>query len=379
MRFAKYLLKNIWRHRTRSMLTIGGAAVGIFVYYFLCSLQDGMHQLTEGAQNNRSLIVFQANRYCPSTSRLHEEYARTISKMSGVQDVMPVKVYTNNCRASLDVIVFHGVPAEKIQTFRDLKLISGDWDLFLKRKDAAVVGSAIAKRRRLTQGSKFTVGEISVTVAGIFESQIPADESFVYTHLDFLQRSRGMASEGSVTQFEVRLNEDADAESVCRAIDERFRNGPISTDSKPKGAFQASVAGDIVELIDFSGYLGLACVALVFGIVSTTSAMTVQDRFKEFAVLQAMGYTAGRIFRFIVVESLIVSQIGGVLAILAATFMLWWTQLAVGTEGVLIAFQPSHLIAGKSMLVSFVVGALASLFPAWSAARLDIANTIKAQ
>ncbi len=64
--------------------------------------------MTTGSDADRTLIVFQENRFCPTTSRLPEDYAQKIKKIPGVRDVMPIQVWTNNCRASLDIVVFNG-------------------------------------------------------------------------------------------------------------------------------------------------------------------------------------------------------------------------------------------------------------------------------
>jgi len=75
LKFAPYVMKSLWRHRTRTALTVSGSAVALFVYCFVGAVQDGLARLTQGSQAERTLIVFQANRYCPSTSRLPEDYA----------------------------------------------------------------------------------------------------------------------------------------------------------------------------------------------------------------------------------------------------------------------------------------------------------------
>ena len=105
-----YILKTLWRHRARTLLTVSGMAVAMFVFSLVGSVQEGLSRLTRGIDANRSLIVFQENRFCPTTSRLPADYASTIATMDGVQDVIPIQVFTNNCRASLDVVVFYGVP-----------------------------------------------------------------------------------------------------------------------------------------------------------------------------------------------------------------------------------------------------------------------------
>src|SRR5205823_258259 len=108
-RFLPYVLKNLWRQRTRTVLTASGAAVALTVFCFIGAVQEGLAKLTQGQLADRVLIVFQANRFCPSTSRLPEDYTRIIGKLPGVRDVIPIKVFMNNCRASLDLVVFHGV------------------------------------------------------------------------------------------------------------------------------------------------------------------------------------------------------------------------------------------------------------------------------
>jgi len=372
-KFAPYVFKSLWRHRARTALTVSGAAIALFVFTFVGAVQSGLAGLT-GTEAERSLIVFQANRFCPSTSKLPEDYARRIARLDGVADVVPVKVFTNNCRASLDVVVFHGMPADKVRSARDLKLTAGDWGEFERRQDAALVGQALARRRGLAVGGRFSIGEVTVMVAGVFRA---ADENVLYTHLDFLQRTRGLNSVGTVTQFEVRLAEGADPRAACRAIDATFRGGPILTDTRPKGVFQARAVGDLAELIGFAHYLGFACVGLVLALVATTTVMAVQDRVREHAVLQTLGFTGRRIFALVMAESLLVSFAGGLLGVGLALAALAWKDLAVGAEGVSIAFRPSAGLAATGLAVTTAVGMLAGLAPAWRASRTEIVASLR--
>ncbi|MBI1832544.1 MAG: ABC transporter permease [Planctomycetes bacterium] len=385
-KFMPYIAKNLWRNRTRSALTISGAAVAMFVFTFVGSVQDGMADLNRGSKTERTLIVFQANRFCPSTSRLQEDYAGKIAKMPGVEDAVPIKVYMNNCRASLDVVVFNGLPAEKLRKIRDLKIVDGDWSAFEKQRDAAVVGQALATRRNLSVGQRFSIGAVTVTIAAIFSAANGAEESFIYTHLEFLQWTPGSASIAPgadvterryVTQIEVVLAEGTDANAMCRTIDEKFRGGPVQSDTRPKGVFQARAVGDLVELIGFTHYLGYACVALVLTLVGTTTLMAVQDRVREHAVLQTLGYSWRRIFGFVMIESVIVSLIGGTVGIGLALAVLSWKGLAIGSEGVTIAFSTSPGLALTGLLATLIVGVVAGLAPAWTAARAEIVESLR--
>lgn len=376
-KFLPFIAKNLLRNRTRSALTISGAAVAMFVFTFVGSVQDGMANLSRGNQTERSLIVFQANRFCPSTSRLPEDYARKLAKLPGIEEAVPIKVFMNNCRASLDVIVFHGLPPEKLRRIRDLQLVAGDWAQFEKQRDAAVVGQSLARRRNLSVGARFSIGEVTVTVAAIFTAANAAEEAFIYTNLEFLQRTRGLNSVGTVTQLEIVLAEGTDAQAMCRSIDDLFRSDRIQTDTRPKGVFQTRAVGDLVELIGFARYLGLACVGLVLTLVGTTTLMAVQDRVREHAVLQTLGFSWQRIFGLVMIESLIVSLLGGLLGTGLALAVLSWEGLAVGSEGVTIAFSTSPQLAVIGLLATALVGLAAGLLPAWTAARGEIVESLR--
>ena len=283
-------------------------------------------------------------------------------------EVVPIQVYTNNCRASLDVVVFHGVPPAQLRVARpDLRLIDGDWAEFERKADAALVGRGLARRRNISVGQAFRVGGITVTVAGIFAADEPSEEDYVYTPLKFLQRTRQENSEGFVTQLEVHLTPEADPQATAAAIDDLFRGGPVATDTRTKGVFQAQSLADLVELIEYSHYLGYACVALVLALVATTTVMAVQDRVGEHAVLQTIGCTAGRIFSLVVSESMLVSILGGLVGIGAAMATLALYPITFGAEAVTVAFTPSLDLAAKGMIVAAVVGLVAGLMPGWQA------------
>lgn len=377
MKFLPYIVKNLWRHRTRSLLTVSGAAVALFVFCFVGAVQEGLDRLMHNEQAERTLVVFQENRFCPTSSRLPEDYARRIAAMDGVADVVPIQAYTNNCRASLDAVVFHGLPVDKLRSARDLTLVAGDWSGFEGRSDAALVGENVARGRRLKPGSQFTIGEVSVYVAGIYRSSVAAEDNLIYTHLEYLQRSQENASTGVVTQFEVQLTEGADAETVAASIDETFHAGPIATTTRRKGVFQTSTLADLVDLVGFAQWLGYACLGLVLALVTTTTVMAVQDRVRQHAILETIGLRPRRLFQLVVLESALVCILGGVLGTLLALGALGWSGLGIGVEGVTVAFRPSLHLGLLGIGLSLLVGILAGAIPAWQASRTRIVDALR--
>jgi putative ABC transport system permease protein len=199
----------------------------------------------------------------------------------------------------------------------------------------------------------------------------------LYAHLPFMQRTRGLNAVGTVTQLEIKLGDGADAEAVAKAIDERFRGGPIATDTRPKGMFQAAAVGDLADVIGMATYLGFACVALVLALVATTTVMAVQDRVREYAVLQTLGFSGPRIFGLVISESLLVSFVGGLIGLSVALAGLYFSGLSIGTEGVSIAFLPSPRVALIGLAVTLAIGIAAGLAPAWRAARAEIVESLR--
>ena len=376
-KFVPYVLKSLWRHRARTLLTVSGTAVALLVFCFIGSVQQGLLALTAGEDAGRTLIVFQENRFCPQSSRIPQDYEWTIAKMSGVKDVIPIKVFTNNCRASLDAIVFQGMPPEKLKAWRDVDLKSGDWTSFAGQDDAALVGIDVATRRELSVGDKFTIGDVSVVVRGVFQSAAAAENNLIFTQLDFLQRARGANDVGTVTQLEVHLNDTADPDALAKQIDEEFRTGPVGTTTRTKGMFQADTLADLAELIGFVHWLGYACVGLVLSLVATTTVMSVQDRIKEHAVLQTLGLRPLRVFNLVIIESLLLSTLGGILGVVGSSLLLTSTGMSIAAEGVTIAFEPSLTLAVQGILVAIVVGLLAGIAPGWHAAQTEIVPALR--
>jgi putative ABC transport system permease protein len=376
-RFAPYVWKTLWRHPTRSLLTVSGASVAIFVLCFIGSIQEGLNRMVQGEDAQRRLIVFQENRFCPTSSRLPEDYARQILQVAGVTDVLPIQVWTNNCRASLDVVVVHGVPAAKLSENRKLRMIEGQWSTFTKRTDAAVVGRQFARRRQVRLGDQLTFGSMSVHVAGIFESDSSAEEDLIYSHLLFLQLAESQAAAGLVTQLEVHLNENADPDGVAKQIDQVLRTGLVPTTTRRKSAFQTATISDLVDLIGYAYWLGVACVGLVLSLVATTTVMSVQDRVQEHAVLQTLGVRPGRVMRLILAESTLLCFWGGVLGVALAWSILSWGNFSVGAEGVAITLRPSTAMILSGLGISLVLGSLAGFIPAYHATRTNLVSALR--
>ena len=371
-------LKNILRHRLRSLLTMAGVAAGMFLFTAVETMQHALAKVTKAGADDTTLVVYRENRFCPATSRLPEYYLPTIKRIEGVREVIPIQIAVNNCGASLDVITFRGVPAESLRKYNpELTVIAGSYEDWVKRSDAALVGQTFAQRRGLKPGDKFEAVGINVQVAGILKSKESQDNNVAYVHLPFLQQASNIGL-GTVTQFNVKVASAELLDSVAQQIDDTFRSDSQPTVTRPEKAFFAETAKQMIELIGFTRWLGLGAVAAVLGLVANAVLLIVRGRVKETAVLATLGFSKFRIGLLVSSEGVLLGLLGGALGVVSAYFFFHWQSFTLGNEGLTLSITPNLAVLVKGLYVALLLGLLASLYPAWRASRQSIVQSLNA-
>jgi len=379
-KFLPVIFKQVYRNPTRSLLTVGGVATAMFLFCTIEAMQSGMREATEANAAETTLIVYRENRFCPFTSRLPERYLSRIEKIPGVKSAVPMTIVVSNCRTSLDVVTFRGVPTEIFSSAQapGFKIVSGSVEEWKKRTDAALVGKTLATRRGLKVGDRFDANGITVSVAAIVDSDEPQDQNVAYVHLPFLQRAPGSKGLGVVTQYNVKVENPRDLKGIAEAIDLEFKTESEPTATRSEKAFVARAAGDLLELIGFTRWLGVGCVFAVLALVANTVILSVQDRVREHAVLQTLGFRGSLIARLIVLEGLVLSLLGGTAGIAISLAVLRWGQFSLSNEGLSINFQAGSDVVIRGMAITVLLGILAGLVPAWQASRREIVESFRA-
>ena len=369
--------KQLSRHRLRTTLTILGVASGMFLFTAVETLQRSLSSATEETAADTTLIVYRENRFCPATSRLPEHYVDEIRRIPGVREAIPIQIIVNNCGASLDVITFRGVPEGQLGKFApEIKIVNGSGADYEKRDDGALLGEQFARRRGLKPGDKFDAVGITVHVSGIITSPFPQDNNVAYVKLPFLQQA-SRTGLGVVTQFNVRVNSSADLKPVATAIDQRFKSDQSPTNTRPEKAFFAETAGQLIELIGFTRWLGLGAVLAVIALVGNSILLIVRGRVKENAVLRTLGYSSKAILFLVVSEGGLLGLLGGFLGTALATGFLRWQSFTLGSEGMTLAIRPDLVTAAYAVAAAFILALAASIYPALQAIRQPIVKSLR--
>jgi putative ABC transport system permease protein len=251
--------------------------------------------------------------------------------MEGVREVIPIQIAVNNCGASLDVITFRGVPAETLTAYApEIEIIAGSEDEWLKRDDGALIGEVFAQRRGLIPGDRFEAVGVIVTISGILRSPNAQDNNVAYVKLPFLQQATKLGL-GTVTQFNVRVNNADQLESVAAAIDEFFRSAEQPTNTRPEKAFFSETASELIQLIRFTRWLGMGAVVAVAALVANALLLAVRGRIKENAVLRTLGYPGPAIGCLVVSEGSMLGLIGSAVGVGGAAAFLAWQSFSASS------------------------------------------------
>lgn len=358
----KLSLLQLKRHRIRTLLTLIGTVSGLFLYIVIESFQSSLERTTSINAEDDILIVYRDKRFCPFASRLPEDYLGKIQKIEGVKSVVPIQVIVNHCGTSVDTITFRGLPKSQIDSFIKGDDFIGNKNNWSRFTDAAIVGTEMKKRRGIKMGDIFDAAGIKVRVVGFLESDDPQKMNSLFVHLDFLQQASGRGL-GEVTQFNVKVNEPQKMAEVAQAIDETFRYDREPTHTRPEKAFIAQTAKDMVDLVSFTRYVGLAAVVAVLLLILNTIAIAVRGRLKENAVMQVLGYTDGHLVLMIVIEGLMIALLGGSIAVSSVAALLHWSPLSISAEGLSLVFLLKDIQFINAYGIALVLGLLAGLLP----------------
>ncbi|MEU1895841.1 ABC transporter permease [Streptomyces pristinaespiralis] len=126
------------------------------------------------------------------------------------------------------------------------------------------------------------------------------------------------------------------------------------------------------------GLLAMALIIAVLGVINTL-AMSVFERQQEIGMLRAIGLDRGKVKRMIRLEAVVISVFGAVVGIGLGSFLAWAIGETIRKEipGYVLV-MPWDRIA-IFLLLAGVVGVLAAMWPARSAAKLNMLTAIKTE
>jgi len=261
--------------------------------------------------------------------------------------------------------------------------------------DAIFIGKALADELDLRVGDRVTLlgqsrhetmRQRTVTVVGIYSLGAPdLEKSAVFITLEQAQRLFNLPDQ--VTEVAISLTDVAHESTVLNAlqaalpgyeVDSWKTLRPEITETMVTKQVFVTIIGVIVIMIASIGILNL-------------QLMAVFERTREMGVLAALGMKGRQIMALFLVEGTLIGVVGAVVGCLAGVGLVELIRLAGGIDfsfaagmGEVTALMGDRLIpslstldvAGRGLIVA-IIAALASLYPAWQAARKEPTEALR--
>ena len=382
MYYLKLIIRNTFRHKLRTGLTVLGIVVAILAFGLLRTVVDAWYAGANAASATRLVtrnsisLVFSM----PLT------YLGKIRQIDGVKSVSHANWFGGIYVTEKNFFPQFAVQAQSyFELYSEFVVPPAQMRDFLRDRKGAIVG------RKLVDTYGFKVGDVvplrgtifpgtwEFVVRGIYDgAEAKTDTSQLFFHWEYLNETMKKTAPrraNSVGVYIVGLAGADRAAEVAAAIDQTFKNSLAETLTETEQAFQlgfVSMTEAIVVAIKIVSFL---VIFIIMAVMANTMAMTARERTTEYAMLKVLGFGPGHLAVIIFGESLAIAFSGAALGI-ALTYPVA-DRFGRAMGSLFPIFYVNVNTVYMQIAAASIVGAVAALFPCMRAARTRIAEGLR--
>ncbi len=392
----KLAIRNIFRNKRRTLITISAVAFAVFISSFLRSFQKGAwdNVINTSVNSYVGFAQIHSNGYwedqnLDNSMVLDDHVKNVVSKIEGVNGYAPriesfALASMENITQGVLVIGVDPKAENELTKLQD-KIITGE---YLKNGDkGAIIAEGVAKKLGvktgdtlvlISQGYRATNAAGKFPIRGIFKYALPdLNKRLVYLNLPAAQDF--YAAPNRLTSLALNIS---DAKIVNRVVKNLKTN-------LPKEEYEVMDYQELLpeltqaRALDEGGsaiILGILYALIGFAIFGTILMMT-KERSYEFGVLTAIGMRRWKLFSVVFWENVMVGLVGAIVGILLATPLVYYLHTnpldlsAMGKDAVAAyesfgmeplvpaAFEASLFL--KQAFIIFLLTCLLGLYPLW--------------
>ncbi|MFB0547040.1 MAG: ABC transporter permease, partial [Anaerolineae bacterium] len=351
--------RNLWRRKTRSLLTIVGIGISVAVVVALGGIADGFSvfftKMVTGSEVD--LMAIEADVSDMGFSSIPEKVGKRLANAPGVKYVSGV-IISAVMTPDIPLLIIYGYhPAE--QAIRHFRIVEGQG---LSASRQIILGKTAAENLSKKVGQTIKILGSTYRVVGIYETGVSYEDSG-----GVISRREAQAlfkKPRHVSFYAIKLENPEEADRVLDYIDASFPE--ISTSKASDFADSLPDLKTTRTMVTAISFLA----ALVGGIgMMNTVLMSVFERTREIGSLRALGWGRGQVLGLILRESSLLSLVSGGIGIVAGIALAKALGLIPLVSGFLQPVFTPELLA-RALVLALGLGAIGGLYPAWWASRL---------
>lgn len=381
------ILKNMFRRKTRTLLTVFGIAIGIFALVVMGAMAEKISLLVDGGvkyYGDKVQISPDVAGFGFTPMRIQDK--APIEKVDGVAYVAPM-VYTT-LKKTVDSVNFGPPDAISGGDLNSLKYESFKLTMAEGRRiqegDSGVVtlGSDLVKKLNAKLGQDVEIRGKKYKVVGIYNKTFTAPDNTVSMSMSDAQKIV-YDDLPPIVKLAVKPSEVTSGFIVYPASGVNPNDLAVKIQKEVKGvkaagpkAFQDQVAS--ATQIFTSIIYGIALISLLVGSLSVINTMTmsISERTKEIGIKKALGAKTRNIMGEYLTEAGIIGFLGGMIGLTLGVLTTITLNAIMEKTSQPLFLLTNRLMIG-SVLFSISLGVIAGIYPAIHATRLSIVKSLR--
>lgn len=398
MNITKFAFRSLLIRKIRTILTIFGVSIVIAVFFSVYTFSTGYQKALNNEYSSFGISILAVPKGCPyeATSLLMHggsmekvlsfDQFNTIKNNPNVEVASPVHLHHILLQPGNFKTAMYGIDEESM--FR----LKPEWKLVGKhfsKADAAecYLGSNAAKAMKVKIGDKIRMKEAdlppdeqaeaeenTVTLMGILNQTGTSDDNFIFCPIYFIKTLEPPGA--MINGIAIRVRAGA---SISKVAEELNKIPDVQTVTYKQVQYTLN---DLLNTT--TQLLNLAMLfTLLIGIVGllNTIFMSIEDRKKELGMLKAIGAGNKDIIQIIMTETGILVTLGAIFGILLSIFISKSLEILVrklitsAPPGQLVTYSPMILIG--TVVISILIGTIASIFPCIKATKISPMEVIR--
>ena len=366
----RWLLKTLWLQRLSLLASAGGIAGAFTLVVILDAVFVGESTQVVSYLRNMNADVWVMQRGVGNmhmaSSFVWDWKTERIARLPGVRRATPI-LYAG---ATLNAGGRHWLTF--LVGLRPDGARAGPWSMAAGKAMPApgeiVVPRVYAEMARIALGDTVMVRDKRLRVVGLSEGTFSMGNSVAF--VAFTDLADLFSITGTVSYILVDVQPGVDPAALATRIEHEIEKvSALPQDPFIRNDFQLAMLMG-VEIILFMTVIGSTLAALI---IAFTAYSQVAQRRRELAIAKALGVRNRAIYVAVVVQTLVVTAIGFVLALLAAWAL--FPALSAAVPQITLVVRPEALIRAGSL--ALLVALLAALVPAHLVARVDPQSAFK--